>query len=182
MTITETRIRGLYVIEPRVYEDDRGYFFESFNQRHFRNSGLDLDFVQDNQSMSKKDVVRGLHFQNPPAAQGKLIQVIKGSVLDVAVDIRKGSPTYGEYFSLKLSEANKKMMFLSEGFAHGFLTLEDETVFSYKCTDFYNQKLESGIKWDDPDLNIDWGVENPTITEKDKNAQLFADFNSQFTY
>jgi dTDP-4-dehydrorhamnose 3,5-epimerase len=181
LKIKETFIKGLYVIEPRVFEDERGYFFESFNEARFKELGLSVHFVQDNQSKSKKNVLRGLHFQNPPAAQGKLIQVIKGSVLDVAVDIRKNSETYGKYFALVLSEQNKKMMYLSEGFAHGFLTLEDDTIFAYKCTDFYNPSLESGILWNDADLNIDWKVSNPIVAEKDKKAQKFKDFVSNFT-
>lgn len=180
MTIEETFIKGLYVIEPRVFEDERGYFFESFNEKRFNEHGLNVHFVQDNQSKSGKNVLRGLHFQNPPASQGKLVQVIKGSVLDVAVDIRKNSDTYGRHVAIVLSEQNKKMMYLSEGFAHGFLTLEDNTIFAYKCTDFYNPSLESGILWNDADLNIDWGISNPIIAEKDKKAQEFKDFVSKF--
>ena len=181
MNIEETALKGLLIIRPKVFEDDRGYFFESFNQARFKDYGLDLNFVQDNQSKSAKNVLRGLHFQNPPAAQGKLIQVIKGSVLDVAVDIRRNSKTYGQHVAVVLSEENKKMMYIPEGFAHGFLTLEDNTIFSYKCTNFYNPQLESSLLWNDPDLNINWGVENPTLTEKDKKAQLFRSFKSNFT-
>ena len=180
MIIQETALKGLFLIEPRVFEDERGYFFESFNQKDFIQNGLNLNFVQDNQSKSKKNVLRGLHFQNPPAAQGKLIQVIKGSVLDVAVDIRRKSSTYGLHVTQVLSESNKLMMYISEGFAHGFLTLEDDTIFSYKCTDFYNPELESSIKWNDPDLNISWGGSDPILTQKDQGAQSFIDFRSQF--
>lgn len=180
MTIEETDLKGLFIIEPKVFEDERGYFFESYNQMRFSEQGLNLNFVQDNQSKSGKNVLRGLHFQNPPSAQGKFVQVIKGSVLDVAVDIRIGSKTYGQHIALVLSEANKKMMYISEGFAHGFLTLEDETIFSYKCTNFYNSTLESSILWNDPDLNIDWGIENPILTVKDNSAQRFNQFDSQF--
>lgn len=181
MTIEETVLKGLFIIEPKVFEDDRGYFFESYNQNRFAEHGLNLNFVQDNQSKSAKNVLRGLHFQNPPSAQGKFVQVIKGSVLDVAVDIRKNSKTYGQYISLVLSEANKKMMYISEGFAHGFLTLEDETIFSYKCTNFYSPELESSVLWNDPELNIDWGIANPILTNKDKSAQFFNRLDSQFT-
>ena len=181
MNILESTLKGLYIIEPRVFEDQRGYFFESFNLSIFQDAGLDLKFVQDNQSKSKKNVLRGLHFQHPPSAQGKLIQVIKGSVLDVAVDIRKNSPTYGQHLSMELSEKNKKMLYISEGFAHGFLTLEDDTIFSYKCTDFYAPDKEDAILWNDPDLGIDWGNEDVILTEKDKNAQNFKHFNSPFS-
>ncbi len=180
MTIAETELKGLYIIEPKVFEDPRGYFFESYNLKEFQEKGLDLKFVQDNQSKSQKGVLRGLHFQNPPFAQGKLIQVIKGSVLDVSVDIRKDSPTYGKHFSMVLSEQNKKMLYISEGFAHGFLTLDDETIFSYKCTNFYNPAAESSILWNDENLNIDWGINDPIISEKDKNAEPFGVFESQF--
>lgn len=182
MTIEECHLKGLLIIEPKVFEDERGYFFESFNKKAFEKYGMNLNFVQDNQSKSKKNVLRGLHFQNPPGAQGKLIQVIKGSVLDVAVDIRKYSPTYGQHFSAVFSEKNKRMLYLPEGFAHGFLTLEDDTIFVYKCTGFYNHSLESGILWNDKDLNIDWNIADPILTEKDRNAQNFKHFESKFTY
>lgn len=180
MTIKETDLKGLLIVEPRVFEDERGYFFESFNLARFREYGLNPVFVQDNQSKSGKNVLRGLHFQNPPAAQGKLVQVIKGSVLDVAIDLRLNSETYGKHLSLILSEKNKKMLYIPEGFAHGFLTLEDDTIFAYKCTDFYNPKLESSILWNDADLNINWNVQNPVLTEKDKKAMLFKNFKSNF--
>lgn len=180
MTITETALSGLYVITPKVFEDERGYFFESYNHEKFKEAGLNLNFVQDNQSKSQKDVLRGLHFQNAPFAQGKLVQVIKGAVLDVAVDIRKDSNTYGQHLVFELSEQNKMMLYISEGFAHGFLTLKDDTIFSYKCTNFYNPSMESAIKWDDKDLNIDWNVANPIVSDKDQRAVNFADFNAQF--
>lgn len=180
MKIEETFLKGLYIVQPRVFEDQRGYFFESFNNRNFEEAGLNLQFVQDNQSKSQKHVLRGLHFQNPPAAQGKLVQVIRGAVFDVAVDIRKHSPTYGEYFGMELSETNKTQLYISEGFAHGFLTLEDNTIFSYKCTDYYNPKLEDAIRWNDTELGIDWKVDHPTISDKDKMAQSFRQFQSRF--
>ena len=180
MIITETALSGLYTLEPTVFQDQRGYFFESYNQEKFRQEGLDLTFVQDNQSKSQKGVLRGLHFQNPPFSQGKLVQVIKGAVLDVAVDIRKNSPTYGQHIALELSEENKLMLYISEGFAHGFLTLRDETIFSYKCTNFYSPAHESALRWDDELLNINWNVTNPIVSEKDQKATKFAEFRSQF--
>ena len=139
-----------------------------------------MKFVQDNESMSSKGVLRGLHFQNSPYSQGKLIRVIKGEVLDVAVDLRKNSATYGKYYKLLMNEDNKLMFYIPEGFAHGFLTLKDDTVFSYKCTNFYNKQSEGGIMWNDTTLNIDWNIKNPIISEKDKNNISFADFNSPF--
>lgn len=175
-----TTIDGLFVIEPRVFEDNRGYFFESFNADKFIDLGINKVFVQDNQSLSQKGVLRGLHFQNPPYAQAKLVRVIKGAVLDIAVDIRKNSPTYGQTFSIELTEQNKKMLYIPEGFAHGFLTLEDDTIFSYKCSDNYHPEVEDAILWSDKDLNIDWNIENPLVSDKDKIAQTFNDFKSQF--
>ena len=180
MEIELTKLKDLVVIKPRVFEDARGYFFESYNRKHFLDAGLDLDFVQDNQSLSQRGVLRGLHFQNPPHAQGKLVRVISGSVLDVAVDIRKSSPTYGEWFSIELTGANKRMMYIPPGFAHGFATLEDNTVFAYKCTDFYNKEAEGCILWNDEDLGIDWKLDNPLLSEKDLNGFRFRDFKSAF--
>jgi dTDP-4-dehydrorhamnose 3,5-epimerase len=181
MKIIKTPIEGLLVIEPTVFGDERGYFFESFNKETFKKlTGKDVDFVQDNQSLSGKDIVRGLHFQNPPYAQGKLVRVIKGEVIDVAVDIRKDSPTYGKQFTINLSEENKKMLWIPEGFAHGFSSLKDDTIFSYKCTNYYNKESEGSILWNDESLNIDWGVENPIISKKDEEAELFTNFTTQF--
>jgi dTDP-4-dehydrorhamnose 3,5-epimerase len=180
MKVTETPFEGLFIIEPSVFEDDRGYFFESWNQKRFQESGLEADFVQDNQSMSSAHVLRGLHFQLPPWEQGKLIRVLQGSVLDVAVDLRKNQPTFGKHFSLVMTEKQKNMLWIPPGFAHGFLTLEDNTVFFYKCTQFYNRESDSGIAWNDPDLGIDWGINNPVVSEKDQNAMRFRDFNSPF--
>ena len=142
--------------------------------------GLDLDFVQDNQSLSQKGVLRGLHFQNPPFAQGKLVRVIKGSVLDVAVDIRKDSPTYGEHFAIELSEENKTIFWIPPGFAHGFVTLEDDAIFTYKCTEVYNKESEGALVWNDPDIAIDWGVESPLVSDKDLVAVSFNNFETQF--
>ena len=180
MIIEKTDIEGLLIIKPIVFEDARGHFFESFNKNEFSKNGIFVEFVQDNQSLSQKGVLRGLHFQKPPYAQGKLITVIKGSVIDVAVDIRKSSPTYGRHFILELSEQNKLMFYIPEGFAHGFLTLEDNTIFSYKCTNFFNKESEGSLLWDDKDLNIDWGITNPLLSDKDKVAPTFDSFNSPF--
>lgn len=180
MNIIQTPLKDLLVIEPKVFEDDRGYFFESWNKAIFEKQGLNLDFVQDNQSLSSKGVLRGLHFQNPPYVQGKLVRVIQGSVMDVAVDIRKDSPTYGEHFSIKLSGKNKTSIWIPPGFAHGFVTLEDDTIFTYKCTGVYNKKSEGSILWNDKDLNIDWGMQNPIISEKDAVSPTFAMLNSEF--
>lgn len=180
MKVTTTEIEGLLIIDPKVFADDRGYFFESYNKQIFEESGIYEDFVQDNQSLSQQGVLRGLHFQKPPHAQAKLVSVIQGSVLDVAVDIRKGSPTYGQYYALILSSENKKMFFIPSGFAHGFLTLEDDTIFSYKCSSQYAKESEGSLKWDDPDLAIEWGIKNPILSEKDKFAPNFSDFNSPF--
>lgn len=166
MQIRETSIAGLVEIFPRVFEDERGLFFESYNEELFKKLGLPTNFVQDNQSFSIKGVVRGLHFQNAPFAQGKLVRVISGRVLDVAVDIRVGSPTFGKHEVFELRSDTNNMAYVPEGFAHGFVALED-SVFSYKCTKVYNKASESGLLWNDPDLGIDWGVENPIVSEKD---------------
>lgn len=180
MEIIETKLKGVVVIKPRVFEDARGYFFESYSKSAFAQAGLDLDFVQDNQSLSQKGVLRGLHFQNHPHAQGKLVRVITGAVYDVAVDIRKNSPTYGQWFGQELTEKNKWMMYIPEGFAHGFATLEDNTVFSYKCTNFYNKASEDCILWNDPDLAIDWQISSPLLSEKDLQGKTMKDFVSLF--
>jgi dTDP-4-dehydrorhamnose 3,5-epimerase len=180
MEIVSTKIPDLYIIKPRVFEDIRGYFFESYNKQEFIRLGIDQNFVQDNESMSQKGVLRGLHFQKPPFAQGKLVRVMQGAVLDVAVDIRKKSPTYGQWASVELSQHNKWMYWIPPGFAHGFVALEDNTVFFYKCTSVYNKESEGSIIWNDPTLNIDWDVDNPIIAEKDKRAIQFEDFVSPF--
>ena len=180
MEIIKTPIEGLLVIRPTIFGDDRGHFFESWSKESFAKNGLDLDFVQDNQSLSSKGVLRGLHFQNPPFAQGKLVRVIKGSVLDIAVDIRKDSPTYGQYFSIELTEKNKTIVWIPPGFAHGFLTLKDNTIFTYKCTGVYNKESEGALLWNDKDLNINWKVNDPLVSEKDLVAGNFKDFVSKF--
>lgn len=180
MEVIQTKIPDLYIVKPTVFEDHRGYFFESYNKENFLRNGIDHNFVQDNESKSSKGVLRGLHFQKPPFAQGKLVRVMKGSVLDVAVDIRKNSPTYGQWASVELTQDNKWMYWIPPGFAHGFVTLEDNTVFFYKCTNVYNKNSEGSILWCDPVLNIDWKVENPILSDKDKIGPLFKDFVSPF--
>jgi len=180
MEFINVEIEGLLIIEPNVFEDDRGHFFESYNKEEFERNGLKDVFVQDNQSFSQKNVLRGLHFQNPPFSQAKLIRVIQGSVLDVAVDLRKDSKTYGQYFSVELSAYNKKMFYIPQGFAHGFLTLEDDTIFSYKCSNFYNKASEDAILWNDKDVDIPWGVNNPILSEKDQVAQPFNQYQTLF--
>lgn len=180
MKIIKTPLEGLLVIKPTIFGDTRGYFFESWSKKSFTEAGLDLDFVQDNQSLSNKGVLRGLHFQAPPYAQGKLVRVIKGAVLDVAVDIRKDSPTYGQHFSVELSEDNKTIVWIPPGFAHGFLTLKDNTIFTYKCTGAYNKGSEGSLLWNDKHLNINWEVNDPLVSEKDLVAGNFKNFVSKF--
>ena len=180
MKIIKTPIEGLLVIEPNVFSDERGHFFESWSRESFNGKGLELDFVQDNQSLSCKGALRGLHFQNPPFAQGKLVRVIKGSVIDVAVDIRKNSSTYGQHYSVELSEENKTAFWIPPGFAHGFVSLEDGTIFTYKCTEVYNKKSEGALVWNDETLNINWGVDHPLVSDKDMVAGNFNDFTTQF--
>ena len=182
MNILETPIPGLLVIEPDVYKDTRGYFFESYNEKRLEGIGIQKRWVQDNQSCSQKGVVRGLHFQKPPFAQAKLVRILQGAALDFAVDIRKGSPTYGQYYSVLLTADNFRQFYIPEGFAHGFSALEDNTIFFYKCSNFYNKASEGSIRFDDPDLNIDWQVENPLTSEKDLTGPFFKDFDSPFLY
>ena len=180
MIITKTAIEGLLILEPRVFKDDRGIFFESFNQQLFTEAAGQIDFIQDNQSVSKKGVLRGLHFQNGPHAQGKLVRVAKGSVIDVAVDIRKDSPTYGHHVSVELTATNNKQFWIPAGFAHGFAALEDDTIFCYKCTDYYAPECEGSLLWNDEDLNIDWGIDEPLVSDKDEVATKFTNFTSTF--
>ncbi|MBL6730947.1 MAG: dTDP-4-dehydrorhamnose 3,5-epimerase [Bacteroidia bacterium] len=180
MDVSTTNIEGLLVIQPKVFGDERGYFFESFRDDVLNNHGVSSKFVQDNQSKSNKGILRGLHFQKAPHAQGKLVTVVKGSVLDIALDIRTNSPTYGHHFAIELNEVNKTIFYIPPGFAHGFLTLEDNTLFSYKCTNYYNLESEGSVLWNSASLNIDWGIENPILSEKDKTAPNFTDFKSPF--
>ncbi|MCX7875000.1 MAG: dTDP-4-dehydrorhamnose 3,5-epimerase [Melioribacteraceae bacterium] len=182
MKFEKTFIDGLIVIQPDVFPDERGYFFESFNKRKYESGGISFSFVQDNISKSKKGTVRGLHYQIGDYAQGKLCSVILGKVLDVAVDIRFGSPTFGKYFSIELSEENKFQLWIPPGFAHGFSVLSDEAIFSYKCTNFYNKESERAIIYNDIDLNIDWKIENPIVSEKDLKAISFQQINNDFIY
>jgi len=181
MQIIETHIKDLVVLELTVFGDDRGYFFESFNEKWFHEEvDQTIHFVQDNQSKSQQNVLRGLHFQNPPYEQGKLVRVIQGSVMDIAVDIRKESPTYGEHVSIILSASNNKMLWIPPGFAHGFASLEDDTIFSYKCTNYYNKDSEGSILWNDSILNIDWKISSPILSDKDQVSEKFSSFVSQF--
>lgn len=170
MTVTETKLKGCFIIEPAIFNDKRGYFFESFNQSKFNDAlGLNIQFIQDNESFSTKGVLRGLHYQTGIHAQAKLVRVVKGKVLDIAVDIRKESPTFGQYFSIELTEDNKKQIFVPRGFAHGFVVLSDTAILSYKCDNFYNKDSEEGIIYNDQTLNIDWHLpeEKLIISEKD---------------
>ena len=181
MKITHCKIEGLIVIEPRVFEDDRGFFFESYNEQVLSDVLPNLSFVQENQSSSKKNVLRGLHFQIPPHAQAKLVRVLSGKVLDVVVDLRLESKTYGETFSIELSAENHKQLYIPRGFAHGFLSLVNDTVFSYKCDDYYAKEAERSILWNDTTLNIDWNTENPILSKKDtSDAKEFIKFDSPF--
>ena len=179
MNIKTTTLEGCFIIEPKVFDDERGYFFESFHQKKFQElTGVKTQFVQDNQSLSQRGVLRGLHFQTGEFTQSKLVKVIKGSVLDVAVDLRKDSSTFGKHFSILLSEKNKLQLFIPRGFAHGFVVLENDTIFSYKCDNYYNKLAEGGVMYNDPDLDIDWMLEEDEIilSEKDKRLSYFKDF------
>jgi dTDP-4-dehydrorhamnose 3,5-epimerase len=181
MVIEQTPFKQLLVLKPDIFTDERGSFVESFNEAKFRiETGMNLTFVQDNESVSKKNVLRGLHFQVPPKSQAKLVRVARGAVLDVVVDLRITEPTYGQSFQIVLSEENKSQLFIPEGFAHGFLVLEDQTIFSYKCSNYYSKDYDRSMLWCDEQLNINWGVANPIVSEKDKNAQRLADFESPF--
>ena len=180
LKVEETHIEGLLVIKPTIFGDERGHFFESFREDVLLKAGVQEKFVQDNQSLSGKGILRGLHFQKDPYAQGKLVRVINGAVLDVAVDIRKGSKTYGEHYKIELSGENKTMFYIPAGFAHGFVTLTSDTVFCYKCTNYYHKDSEGSVRWDSPKLNIDWGVNSPVLSEKDLEAPLFSEFESPF--
>ncbi|MBQ8704648.1 MAG: dTDP-4-dehydrorhamnose 3,5-epimerase [Bacteroidales bacterium] len=181
MKVIKTEIEGVVIIEPRVFGDARGYFFESYSRRDFAEVA-DIDFVQDNESRSCYGVVRGLHFQRPPYAQSKLVRVVEGRVLDVAVDIRKGSPTYGRHVAAELSAENHRQFFLPQGMAHGFAVLSESAVFQYKCDNFYHPEAEGALAWDDPELAIDWQVpaDRVILSEKDRHHPLFKNFISPF--
>jgi dTDP-4-dehydrorhamnose 3,5-epimerase len=184
MNILQTPITDLFVIEPKVWKDNRGYFYESFNARLLSEAGIQDSFVQDNQSFSQKGTLRGLHAQKAPFAQGKLVRVIQGTVLDIAVDARKNSPTYGQHFSIELSGENHKQLWVPPGFLHGFLTLEDDTIFTYKVTNYYDKASEIGVIWNDGDLNINWSntiaAADLLLSEKDLILPSFKDFVSPF--
>lgn len=182
MNLEKTFIQDLVILAPSVFEDGRGYFFESYNKSKLTNLDITIDFVQDNQSFSKKGTLRGLHYQNPPFAQTKLVRVLQGEIMDVAIDLRKDSATFGKHFGILLSSENKKQLLIPHGFAHGFSVLSETAVVSYKCDQYYNKQSEGGIRFDDPTLNIDWGMDLATalVSEKDNILPRFENCNSQF--
>jgi dTDP-4-dehydrorhamnose 3,5-epimerase len=182
MNVEQTFIGDLVILTPDVFEDERGYFFESYNKSKLSGLGIDIDFVQDNQSFSQKGTLRGLHYQNAPFAQTKLVRVLQGEIMDVAVDLRKDSPTYGKHFGIRLTAENKKQLLVPQGFAHGFSVLSETAVVLYKCDQFYNKQSEGGIRYDDETLNIDWGMDlaDAIVSEKDLVLPNFANCNSQF--
>ena len=184
MQIINTALEGVVIIEPKVFKDARGYFFESFSQREFEDKVRKINFVQDNESMSSYGVIRGLHFQRPPFTQSKLVRCVKGKVLDVAVDIRKGSPTYGQHVAVELSEDNHRQVFIPRGFAHGFAVLSDTAIFHYKCDNFYAPEADGGISIKDDNLGIDWLIptDKAILSEKDINHLCLKDFDSPFDY
>ncbi|MNQ77843.1 dTDP-4-dehydrorhamnose 3,5-epimerase [compost metagenome] len=182
MNIEQTFIKDLVILTPDVFEDERGYFFEVYNKSKLSGLGIDIDFVQDNQSFSQKGTLRGLHYQNPPFAQTKLVRVLQGEIMDVAVDLRKDSPTYGKHFGIRLSAVDKKQLLVPQGFAHGFSVLSETAVVMYKCDQFYNKQSEGGIRYDDETLNIDWGMDlaEAIVSEKDLVLPDFSNCNSEF--
>ena len=184
MNVIQTEIPGVVIIEPKIFGDSRGYFYESFSEREFVEKVCDTHFVQDNQSKSGYGVVRGLHFQKPPHTQAKLVRVIKGRVLDVAVDVRKGSPTYGKHVAVELTEDNHRQFFVPKGFAHGFAVLSEEAVFQYKCDNYYAPQSEGAVLWNDPDLGIDWGIpaDQALLSEKDSKHPCLKDADIPFEY
>lgn len=184
MNIISTHIPGVVIIEPRLFKDDRGYFFESFSERDFNTQVREVKFVQDNESMSSYGVMRGLHFQRPPYTQSKLVRCVKGAVLDVAVDIRKGSPTYGQYVAVELTEENHRQFFVPRGFAHGFAVLSETAIFQYKCDNFYHPEADGGISILDDSLGIDWRIptDHAILSEKDTKHPLLKDFDSPFDF
>ena len=182
MNIIKTSIEGVVIIEPRLFKDERGYFFESFNQREFEEKVCKTTFVQDNESKSGYGVIRGLHYQKPPFAQSKLVRVIKGAVLDVAVDIRKGSPTFGQHVAVELTEENHRQFFIPRGFAHGFSVLSEEVIFQYKCDEFYHPEAEGALAWNDAELGIDWKIplEKVLVSEKDSKHLRLKNINDLY--
>lgn len=182
INVIQTEIPGVVIIEPKIFGDDRGYFYESYSQRDFEEKVAKVNFVQDNQSFSHYGVLRGLHFQKPPYTQSKLVRVILGKVVDVAVDIRKGSPTYGKYVSVELTGENNRQFFIPKGFAHGFVVLSETALFQYKCDEFYHPESEGAIMWDDPDINIDWRIPagDIALSAKDARHKYLKDFETPF--
>lgn len=182
MKIITTSIKGLLIIEPAIFQDGRGYFFESYNKKRYQDNDINIDFVQDNQSFSQRGTVRGLHAQFAPHTQAKLVRVIQGRALDVAVDVRKDSPTYGKHETIELTSANQRQFLVPEGFLHGFSVLEDNTIFAYKVNGYYSKECETGVIWNDPTLNIDWGIseDEAIISPKDELLPTFAEYQSPF--
>lgn len=181
MKITPTKIKDVLIIEPEVFTDHRGWFIETYNKTNFKEHGINIDFVQDNHSSStKKGVLRGLHFQNEPHSQSKLVRCTRGAILDVVVDLRKSSPTYKQWVSVELTEENKKQLFIPKGFAHGFILLEDNSEFHYKVDNHYNKEHDRVIRFDDPEIGIDWGNRDPILSEKDKSAPFLKDCDINF--
>ncbi|HEX2533973.1 MAG TPA: dTDP-4-dehydrorhamnose 3,5-epimerase [Chitinophagaceae bacterium] len=184
MNVATCALKGILIIEPKVFEDSRGYFFEAYNEAVFRQAGITASFLQDNQSRSSFGVIRGLHYQLHPHAQAKLVRVLRGTILDVVVDIRKDSPTLGQHFSIELSAGNRKQLYIPHGFAHGFSVLSETAEVLYKCDSLYHRESEGGIRYDDPALGIDWKLDtgNATVSEKDRALPLFAEHVSNFTF
>lgn len=184
MNIINTSIDGVVIIEPRIFRDSRGYFFESFSKKRFKKKVFNTQFIQDNESRSKFGVLRGLHFQKPPFAQSKLVRVVKGEIVDIAVDIRKGSPTFGKYESVHLSDNNKRQVFIPRGFAHGFVVLSEEAIVQYKCDNYYSPESEGAIAYNDPSLHIDWEIDSSKIilSDKDKQNLLLKEIDNPFDY
>lgn len=183
MNLTKTEIEGIYVLEPKFFGDNRGWFMETYSKKVFKEIGLDLEFVQDNHSYSEfKGTLRGLHFQNDPMAQTKLIRCTRGKILDVAVDLRKGSPTYKKWVAVELSDENKRQLLIPKGFGHGFITLTDNVEVQYKVDEYYSKEHDRSIRFDDPEIGVSWGIDNPILSEKDKNAPLLRDSDCNFIY
>lgn len=183
MRLIGTKLSGVYIVEPQVFGDHRGWFMETYSERIMEEAGLRYRFVQDNLSFTaKKGTLRGLHFQNHPMAQAKLVRAARGAVLDVAVDIRKGSPSYLQWISVELSEENKRQLLVPRGFAHGFLTLTDDVEFAYKVDNLYSREYDRGIRFDDPSIGVDWGIEQPVLSKKDQDAPLLSDSDCNFIY
>lgn len=181
ITVEDTKMEGVKIVTPKVFGDHRGWFMETYSERDLKEAGIDAHFVQDNRSYSaKKGVIRGLHFQRHPHTQAKLLTCLRGRILDVAVDLRKASPTYKQWIAVELTEENKKQLFIPKGFAHGFVTLTDDVEIMYKCDDFYAPETDGGIRFDDPDIGVDWGISDPILSEKDQNAPYLRELDLDF--